>query len=401
MRRPPAVGNGADPRCARCPGDTDRRMRSRPAHAGRRRKIVSGRNGGWNRSRRHARNGVTAFQQCARHDRVLSNRPKCSDRCVRLRGSVVILSEGGVWHTIDPQPHRTTEDIQGRPFVFHACTNGHAVREVEVGGMLLIEASYPAGTWLPPHQHSRRSLVVVLSGGFRERIGGHEIEVARGSLYLRPPAVHHAHLFGDELTRCLAIELLERPDTTFGPAMSAERPLVFRAGACGRIGSRIARLPWDRQPARRLRLEAQLLELLACVASRGRVPAEEPPEWLQRVHHRLRDSFRDPPSIVELAAEAGVHQSHLLRRFRKHYGLSPTGMVRRCKAEYARALLAEPGASLSAVAFEAGFADQSHMGRVLRRAYGTTPGQMQREEAMESMAHVAPRILPHDPSPHD
>ena len=322
--------------------------------------------------------------------------------CVELRGSLVIWVDGGVRHGAVRNRIDSPRTSKGRQIVFHACTNGHATREAEVGGMLVIEASYPAGTWLPPHQHGRRSLVVVLSGGFRERVGGQEVEVTKGSLYLRPAALHHAHVFGEEVTRCLIVELIERPDTTLGPALVPERPLLLRAGACGRIGARIARLSWDLQPANRLRLESQLLELLACVASRGGAPDEPPPEWLQRVHVRLRAAFRDPPSIVELAAEAGVHQSHLLRRFRRHYGMSPTSLVRHWKAEYARALLAEPGASLSAVAFEAGFADQSHMGRVLRRAYGTTPGRMQREEpATELLANGASRIPPRDPAPHD
>lgn len=260
----------------------------------------------------------------------------------------------------------------------------------------------PPGTWLPPHEHARRSLVVVLSGGFRERIEGQELEVTKGTLYIRPSSLHHAHLFGTEPTRCLIVELIDRPELLLGGPHLVERPLVLRAGSCGRIGVRISRLPWDQQPANRLRLESLLLELLACVASRGGAQAEEPPEWLRRVHDQLREAFRDPPSVVELAAEAGVHQSHLLRRFRRHYGMSPTEMVRRWKAEHARALLAEPGASLSAVAFEAGFADQSHMGRVLRRVYGTTPGKLQRKEVTaQLLVNAASRTPPPGLPPHD
>jgi AraC family transcriptional regulator len=286
--------------------------------------------------------------------------------------------------------------------VFHACTNGHATRRVEVGGMLVIDAMFPAGTWLPPHEHPRRSLVVVLSGGFLERIEGRDIEVSSGTVYLRPAALHHAHLYGAEPTRCLTIEWIERPEITLGLAYPAGRPLLLLAGSCGRIGARIARMPWDPQPTHRLRLESLVLELLACVASRGGAQAEEPPEWLRSVHEQLRAAFRDPPSVVELAASAGVHQSHLLRRFRRHYGMSPTGLVRRWKAEYARTLLAEPGASLSAVAFEAGFADQSHMGRVMRREYGTTPGKLQREEVSpDALAHASTQMPPHDRPPHD
>lgn len=263
--------------------------------------------------------------------------------------------------------------------MFHACTSGHVTRQVKVGGMLVIDASVPPGTWLTAHEHPHRSLVVVLEGGFRERVHGEDVEVVAGSLYVRPAALRHSHLFGAELTRFLIVELPERPDLELATTTAYSRPLLLRSAGCARIGQRVARLTWDEQPANRLRLESLLLELLACVAAHG-ANAEEPPAWLQQVHQQLRDAFRDPPTVQQLATGAGVHPSHLLRRFRRHYGMSPAGLVRRWKAEYARTLLAEPGASLSAVAFEAGFADQSHMGRVLRRIYGTTPGRLQREE---------------------
>lgn len=285
--------------------------------------------------------------------------------------------------------------------MFHTCTSGHVTRQVEVGGMLAMDASVPSGTWLAPHEHPRRSLVVILSGGFRERILGEDVEAVAGSLYVRPAALRHSHLYGAEPTRCLIVELLDRPDLELATASSHARPLLLRSAVCARIGQRVARLTWDQQPANRLRLESLLLELLACVAAHG-AAAEMPPEWLQHVHQQLRDGFRDPPTVAQLATAAGVHPSHLLRRFRRHYGMSPTGMVRRWKAEYARTLLAEPGASLSAVAFEAGFADQSHMGRVLRRIYGTTPGRLQRKEiTAELTVHGPQQTPPRSPSPPD
>lgn len=267
--------------------------------------------------------------------------------------------------------------------------------------MLALDASIPPGTWLAPHEHARRSLLVILSGGFRERIVGEDVEAVAGTLYVRPAGLRHSHLNGAEATRCLIVELLDRPDLEMATAASHARPLLLRSAGCARIGQRVMRLSWDQQPANRLRLESLLLELLACVAAHGAV-AEEPPEWLQQVHHQLREAFRDPPTVLQLATAAGVHPSHLLRRFRRHYGMSPTGMVRLWKAEHARSLLAEPGASLSAVAFEAGFADQSHMGRVLRRIYGTTPGRMQRKDVTaDLMTHGRPQTPPRSPLPHD
>lgn len=149
--------------------------------------------------------------------------------------------------------------------MFHACTDGHATRQVEVGGMLVIDASFPAGTRLPPHDHPRRSIVLVIAGGFRELTDDMAIDVRKGMLQVSAPTTHAAHEFGSEPSRCLVVEMLARPDIMLGAHHGGS--MLLRAGHCGRIGARIARLSWDQSPTNRLRLESLLLELLACAAT--------------------------------------------------------------------------------------------------------------------------------------
>jgi AraC family transcriptional regulator len=47
--------------------------------------------------------------------------------------------------------------------------------------------------------------------------------------------------------------------------------------------------------------------------------------------------------------------------------------MRRLKVERALTLIHQPGTSLAAVAYECGFADQSHFGRVFREMTGFQP----------------------------
>jgi AraC-like DNA-binding protein len=48
--------------------------------------------------------------------------------------------------------------------------------------------------------------------------------------------------------------------------------------------------------------------------------------------------------------------------------------ARRRRVEYARAEIGRTRRSLSEIALNAGFADQAHLTRVLKRALGVTPG---------------------------
>jgi AraC-like DNA-binding protein len=62
----------------------------------------------------------------------------------------------------------------------------------------------------------------------------------------------------------------------------------------------------------------------------------------------------------------------LTRAFKVAFGLAPHAYLIQLRLSKARFLLAK-GDPLAEVAMKLGFADQSHMGRWFRRAYGLTP----------------------------
>ncbi|MFF0549744.1 helix-turn-helix domain-containing protein [Streptomyces sp. NPDC004311] len=79
-------------------------------------------------------------------------------------------------------------------------------------------------------------------------------------------------------------------------------------------------------------------------------------------------------TLEELSAVAGVSTAHLNRMFRASLGESPHQYVLRQRAERARNALLHSDDSIADIAVANGFADQSHLTRVLRRATGLTPG---------------------------
>ncbi|MES2818278.1 MAG: AraC family transcriptional regulator [Pseudomonadota bacterium] len=83
--------------------------------------------------------------------------------------------------------------------------------------------------------------------------------------------------------------------------------------------------------------------------------------------HALEDLGLD-----ELARAAGVDRFRLTRAFKAAFGLAPHAYLIQLRLAKARHLLAQ-GQSPVQVAMALGFADQSHLGRWFRRAYGLTP----------------------------
>jgi AraC family transcriptional regulator len=84
-------------------------------------------------------------------------------------------------------------------------------------------------------------------------------------------------------------------------------------------------------------------------------------------------------SLGELAAVAGVSISHFSSLFKQSSGSPVHQYVIRRRVDFALNLLLHGSARLSEVAVQAGFADQSHMARCMRRVIGMTPTAVRRE----------------------
>ena len=95
-------------------------------------------------------------------------------------------------------------------------------------------------------------------------------------------------------------------------------------------------------------------------------------EAVMRVREFL-DSVPEPgTNLDQLETLAGYDRWQLSRDFRALLGTSPYRYLQCRRLERAGQLL-RSGLGLAAAAHEAGFADQSHFGRVFRRTFGTTP----------------------------
>jgi AraC family transcriptional regulator len=108
-----------------------------------------------------------------------------------------------------------------------------------------------------------------------------------------------------------------------------------------------------------------------------RQPAREPASWIGGVTRRLRE---DPTlRITELAREAHRHPSWIGAAYRHATGEGLQESAARFRVERATRLLRETAEPHAAIAFEAGFCDQSHMNRTFRRVLGRSPAAVREE----------------------
>jgi AraC-like DNA-binding protein len=95
---------------------------------------------------------------------------------------------------------------------------------------------------------------------------------------------------------------------------------------------------------------------------------------MEQVHDLLVDRVAENVRLDDLAQAADMSRFHLIRLFRRRYGVTPFAFQRNLRVERARDAL-QHGESLAETAAEFGFADQSHLGRAFRAVMGATPGQ--------------------------
>ncbi len=87
----------------------------------------------------------------------------------------------------------------------------------------------------------------------------------------------------------------------------------------------------------------------------------------------IEDHLSQDIALGDLAAIAGLSVSHFKSLFRESVGLPAHQYLIRRRVERAKSLIAEGKLSISQIAFETGFAHQSHLAHHMRRVLGISP----------------------------
>jgi len=134
----------------------------------------------------------------------------------------------------------------------------------------------------------------------------------------------------------------------------------------------------DLRIVRQAALDALLAKLARHLAWRPRLDSDpRMPLVALRARDYLHAHMEQDLGLDELAWASGVDRFRLSRAFKAAFGIAPHAYLVQLRLSRARQLLAS-GQPPARVAMTLGFADQSHMGRWFRRAYGLTPAHYRR-----------------------
>jgi AraC-like DNA-binding protein len=98
----------------------------------------------------------------------------------------------------------------------------------------------------------------------------------------------------------------------------------------------------------------------------------------RRAKEILRANLEGGVLLKEVARECGLSAGHFSRAFRRTLGVTPHKWLIEQRIARSKEKLCDGELSLSAVAAECGFSDQSHLTRIFRQTVGVSPGAWRR-----------------------
>jgi AraC family transcriptional regulator len=98
----------------------------------------------------------------------------------------------------------------------------------------------------------------------------------------------------------------------------------------------------------------------------------------RRAREVLRANIKRGVALKEVARECGLSVGHFSHAFRRTLGVAPHKWLIEQRVLLSKEKLRDDGLSLSDVATECGFSDQSHLTRVFRQTVGVSPGAWRR-----------------------
>ena len=244
-------------------------------------------------------------------------------------------------------------------------------------GIERLEAHFH-GQAFSPHRHDTYAIGITLSGIQTFRFRGQQWHCLPGQCHiLHPDETHDGEAGTDEGFgyRIVYIDPFLVQDAVAGsPLPFVAHPVVDAARFPDGCASELWDIDEVIDEVARVELVLAAATLLVNAASGG--AAGSGPFSLGRLC-RVRDFIATCPtqrhSMDELESLSGLDRWTLARQFRAAFGTSPSRFRTMRQLDHVRRLL-KRSVSLAEASIEAGFADQSHMSRHFKKAYGLTPG---------------------------
>ena len=222
------------------------------------------------------------------------------------------------------------------------------------------------------HYDDISKISLVVSGEVQEIMGAHEVYAQPGSIVTKPVAAKHKNKFGPNGTRIVSISL----EDSFLEDLFSNGKFKWN---------------WYTEPSQTIavyhtlytikqedngKLFPDLITDLAIQLNKDSFPLiNHKPVWLNDVIEKIHAEYTLSSFTVRaLAKEFNIHPVYLARVFRRFYNCSIKDYINALRLKNVVFALYQGKSTLAEIAYNEGFADQSHLTRVFKSSFGSSPG---------------------------
>lgn len=241
----------------------------------------------------------------------------------------------------------------------------------QADGLCVRLSHYGANESMAAHGHDYHQVSWLLAGEMAECISRSDREVLQPSRGVKPAGCMHANVYGQQGSLILSANLDCDAVLKFLPGNTLDWGWGESEDGNANVQSLMQVIGHGGTLAR-----DAVADLLASSGNTSRTGHCDAPAWLTRVREQLRDDEL-APDLESLAAGAGVHRVHLSRSFVRHFGVPPSVYRARSRAAQGLSRLVN-GEEPAMAAIEAGFVDQAHFSRWVKKMTGLPPKRLQR-----------------------
>jgi AraC family transcriptional regulator len=250
---------------------------------------------------------------------------------------------------------------------------GRNKKEWKADGISVSETEYHNKVYEGWHSHENMHMSFIIEGGNREQRKHTETAAVPGTLLFYAPGELHRNCNTLHPSRNINLEIEEsffsKYDTNITSASSLNSSWADAKFALLKIYRECLMADCSTETS------AHLL-LLNIFADRNNQQHKTAiPDWIKTVHAVLHDRWNENISLSELAFAAQVHPVTISKYFPRYFNGTFGEYIRKIRIEKSLQLVKSSRLSLTEIAYQCGFCDQSHFIHAFRELTGYLPGQ--------------------------
>ncbi len=265
----------------------------------------------------------------------------------------------------------------GNPKCFSkGCFVGSKKNENSFGNISTSETTYTKDFCSEWHYHENLRFSHILNGGNTEQRKGWQRQHILGTLLFYHPETIHRNVNYLDSTRVFNIEIAAAFFDHHQVKYPRQEHLsIYHEHRCKIIMLKILRECYISDTYSSLSINQLCLELTQMDQENK---DKGFPHWVKQISELLNDNCNDSFTLLDFSDQLQVHPVTISKNFSKYFNCTLGEYMRRAKINRALPLLRNSTHSLTEIAYECGFYDQSHFTKTFCNLTGLLPKQYRR-----------------------